>query len=164
MENTDLFGQVETLPKLVQVMIENYNMLESPSYEDTELFLKKLKWTGYEFEYCLDGVPFGLREMPKMEKPFKYMIVSHKGTQYTNIEPQKHQLETWVPIGDGVSKLMQTKECYIDTRYEAKRRLYNYIMYTKRGLEIPKYDPYKNTDPEVGKTIPILNDFKKGVK
>ena len=83
------------------------------------------------------------------------MIVGPHGVEYTNIEPLKHQVESWVEIGDGVSKLMQTKEVYQDMRYEAKLRLYNYHTYTKNGLEIPKYQPYKNK--EIGKSLPILN-------
>jgi hypothetical protein len=50
---------------------------------------------------------------------------------------------------------------YIDTRYEAKLRLYNYITYTRNGLAIPSstYKPF--ADPEIGKSIPILGWTKK---
>ena len=44
---------------------------------------------------------------------------------------------------------------YIDTRYKAKLRLYNYITFTKQGLKIPSFKPFENT--EIGKSIPILN-------
>ena len=56
---------------------------------------------------------------------------------------------------EGQTELKQTKTCYIDNRYNAKLRLYNYVTYTKNGLDIPKYKPFKNT--EVGRTKPILN-------
>lgn len=42
-----------------------------------------------------------------------------------------------------------------DTRYKAKLRLYNYVTFTKMGLEIPTYKPFAGT--EIGKTTPILN-------
>lgn len=93
-----------------------------------------------------------------MQKPYKYAIVCNKTgyTQETNIEPLKHHLETWEDTEKaGVKIKKQTKTCYIDTRYKAKLRLYNYITYTKNGLEVPKYEPFKGT--EIGKTIPILN-------
>ena len=44
---------------------------------------------------------------------------------------------------------------YIDTRYEAKLRLFNYVNFIKKGLEIPKYIPYEGT--EIWKSIPVLN-------
>ena len=33
--------------------------------------------------------------------------------------------------------------------------LYNYINYTKKGLPIPRYEPFKGT--EIGISLPILN-------
>ncbi len=44
---------------------------------------------------------------------------------------------------------------FIDTRYYAKLRLYNYLTFTRKGLKIPRYEPFKGT--EIGKSIPILN-------
>lgn len=94
-----------------------------------------------------------------MEKPYKYFIMNDKTKQvekYTNIESLQYHLETWEPTENAGEKIKrQTKTCHIDTRYNAKLRLYNYITYTKNGLEIPRYSPYKGT--EVGKSIPILN-------
>ena len=52
-------------------------------------------------------------------------------------------------------ELKQTKTVYIDTSYEAKLRLFNYVNFIKKGLEIPRYRPYEGT--EIGKSIPILN-------
>jgi hypothetical protein len=92
-----------------------------------------------------------------MERPFQYTIICQKSgaiTQ-TNVEPSLDRLQTWEDAGNGAFVLKQTKTCYIDTRYEAKLRLWKYINYTKKGLEIPRYKPFEN--PEIGKTIPILN-------
>lgn len=93
-----------------------------------------------------------------MDKPYNYVIHDTKDNtwSYTNIEPLTHHLETWEETENPQIKIKkQTKNCYIDTRYKAKLRLYNYITYTKNGLEIPRYQPYKGT--EIGKSIPILN-------
>jgi hypothetical protein len=94
-----------------------------------------------------------------MNRPFKYFVLCNKTKELlyeTNIAPLLHSLQTYEPIeGTNTSKLTQTKTAYIDTRYKARLRLYNYITFTKNGLEIPKYEPFKNT--EIGKTIPILN-------
>ena len=66
------------------------------------------------------------------------------------------ELKTWEETPDtNVRELKQTKTVYIDTRYEAKLRLFNYVNFIKKDLEIPKYRPYKGT--EIGKSIPILN-------
>lgn len=93
-----------------------------------------------------------------MKKPFKYSIYCNKTNKLvreTNVTPYLYDLQTWEATDDAkVKELKQTKTAYIDTRYEAKIRLYNYINYTRKGLEIPKYNPYKNT--EIGKSIPIL--------
>jgi hypothetical protein len=92
-----------------------------------------------------------------MNKPFKYTIIDNNTGEFTetNIKPLLHQLQTWEPTDKpNVNKLVQTKTVYIDTRYEAKLRLYNYITFTKNGLNIPKYNPYKNSD--IGNNIPIL--------
>lgn len=94
-----------------------------------------------------------------MNKPFKYTIICEKTKNVvmeTNQEPLLHKLQTWeettVP---NVKELKQTKTVYIDTRYEAKLRLFNYVNFIKKGLEIPRYRPYEGT--EIGKSIPILN-------
>ena len=74
----------------------------------------------------------------------------------TNQLPLLHHLQGYVGTNDPtVKELKQIKTVYIDTRYEAKLRLYNYTNFTRKGLEIPKYRPYHGT--EIGKTKPILN-------
>lgn len=66
-----------------------------------------------------------------MKRPFKYSIVCHKKKQVifkTNQAPILMDLQTWEDIpGSNSKKLTQTKTTYIDTRYEAKLRLFNYI-------------------------------------
>lgn len=94
-----------------------------------------------------------------MKKPFKYTIICDKTKNVvleTNQEPLLCQLQTWEETSDpNVRELKLTKIVYIDTRYEAKLRLFNYVNYSKKGLEIPRYRPFVGT--EIGKSIPILN-------
>lgn len=93
-----------------------------------------------------------------MKKPYEYSIhdTITNSWSYTNVEPLLHSLETWQPTEDPkIRKKVKTKEVYIDTRYKAKLRLYNYITYKKYGLEIPTYKPFEGT--EIGKSIAILN-------
>lgn len=74
----------------------------------------------------------------------------------TNQEPLLYELKTWEETSEPkVKELKQTRTAYIDTRYEAKLRLFNYVNYTRKGLEIPRYRPFAGT--EIGKSIPILN-------
>jgi len=94
-----------------------------------------------------------------MERPYKFTVICDKTKNVvmeTNQEPLLHHLQTWEDTTNPEVKfLKQTKTVYIDTRYAAKLRLFNYINYTKKGLEIPKYRPFAGT--EIGKSIPILN-------
>jgi hypothetical protein len=92
-------------------------------------------------------------EKTVMKRPFRYFIIDNinKGLIYeTNKEPITRELMTYQPTSDPkVFILRQTKTAYIDTRYEAKIRLYNYL---RERYKIPKYQPYKNYP----KDIPIL--------
>lgn len=96
-----------------------------------------------------------------MKKPFKYTVfceLTHEVLYETNQEPSLRELQTWqltTKKGQPCMELKQTRTAYLDTRYEAKIRLYNYFTYTKQGLPIPKFSPFEGT--EIGKTIPILN-------
>ena len=94
-----------------------------------------------------------------MKQPFKYTIICNKTNKVvmeTNQAPLLYQLQTWEETDDiNVRELKQTKTAYIDTRYEARLRLFNYINYTSKGLEIPRYKPFLGT--EIGKSLPILN-------
>lgn len=90
-----------------------------------------------------------------MEKPYKYIIVCKKTGQITetNIEPRLHELETWEETDNPNIRIKkQTKECYVDTRYAAKKRLFEYLHPDKKQ---PQFKPFKNT--QIGISIPILN-------
>ena len=74
----------------------------------------------------------------------------------TNILPSKAQTHKYMPTNDSnVKHLTEVVKVYEDLRYKAKLRLYNYVTYTKKGLEIPMYTPFANT--EIGKSTPILS-------
>lgn len=94
-----------------------------------------------------------------MNKPFKYIIICDKTKKVvleTNIAPLLHELQTWEETECPNTKVLkQTKTVLIDTRYEAKLRLYNYVNFAIMGLKIPKYEPFKGT--QKGISIPILN-------
>lgn len=83
-----------------------------------------------------------------MEKPQKYFAI-HNTTReiryFNNIG-----LKPYHPSGETYQWVI-----WEDTRYKAKLRLYNYVAFTKKGLEIPRYKPFAGT--ETGKSIPILN-------
>lgn len=69
-----------------------------------------------------------------MKKPFKYSIYCHKTrsiSYWGNTPPESWRLKTYEPTEkEGERELKQTKTAYIDTRYEAKIRLYNYLKKT----------------------------------
>jgi hypothetical protein len=93
-----------------------------------------------------------------MDKPYKYSIhdTLKNVWTYQNYAPLLHHLETYVQTENPNIKVKkQTKICYTDVRYKAKLRLYNYLTFTKKGLDLPKYKPFEGT--EIGKSIPILN-------
>lgn len=79
-----------------------------------------------------------------MEKPFKYTAI-HKLTKearyFNDMLLKPYQFSSieyeWV--------------IWIDTRYEAKLRLFYYVTKTKPF----RYNPFEGT--EIGKSIPILN-------
>lgn len=88
-----------------------------------------------------------------MERPFKFEIRCKKTGKSTfqNHPPLTLELETCEPTENPkVFKRVQTKVCYIDTRYEAKKRLWEYLH-----PEFKRRPIYEGT--EIGKTIPILN-------
>ena len=64
------------------------------------------------------------------KRPFKYFVICNKTKDVlyeTNQAPTIDRLQSYVEQEDGTYKLTQTKIAYIDTRYEAKLRLYKYI-------------------------------------
>lgn len=92
-----------------------------------------------------------------IKRPFKFTIICTKTGRVfeQNHAPTLDQLETWEDTPEpGIKERRQTKTAYINTRYEAELRLFNYIL-KKRGLEIPRYKPFDGT--QIGKTLPILN-------
>jgi hypothetical protein len=91
-----------------------------------------------------------------MNRPYQYIIFCQKTGQTweTNFAPTLRELQTYEPTeSPDVFVLKQTKVCYIDTRYQAKLRLYNYLN-NKTKEVLKEYEPYADT--EVGKSIPIL--------
>jgi len=92
-----------------------------------------------------------------MPRPHKFMVIDKmepKLSYDTDIYPVLVDLETWQPT-DKPNKLkrVQTKECYIDSRYEARIRLYEYLL-DKNGFSKDRYKPFSGT--EIGKSLPIL--------
>lgn len=71
-----------------------------------------------------------------MEKPYKYFLI-HKETKKVipfigyNGAPTKKDLCEWVGNND-VKELKQVYDAWIDTRYEAKVRLYKYMLLKKK--------------------------------
>jgi hypothetical protein len=94
-----------------------------------------------------------------MKKPYKYYVICDKTKRvlwFTNTPPLLDELQTWEDTNEPTTKILkQTRTVFIDTRYEAKLRLFNYLNYTKKGLDVPKYKPFYQT--EIGKSVPILN-------
>lgn len=91
-----------------------------------------------------------------MTRPFRFHArhkVNGKTFDYTS--EMLHPRSEWVQQPDGANKEAMLWEIWEDVRFDAKLRLYNYITFTKKGIEVPKYKPYAGT--EIGKTIPILN-------
>ena len=92
-----------------------------------------------------------------MEKPNRFFAIHNKTKEtkeFNNImfRPRKERQETETK---GTFIEVETWTVQEDTRYKAKLRLQNYVSYTKKGLEIPRYKPFEGT--EIGKSIPILN-------
>lgn len=69
-----------------------------------------------------------------MNKPFRYSILCSKTNRmqaWGNTPPESWRLKTYESTEkEGERVLMQTKTAYIDTRYDAKIRLYNYLKKT----------------------------------
>lgn len=94
-----------------------------------------------------------------MDRPKRYLVkdLINKTLEETNILPSASRMQKFI-ADEGcpnIGRLKTVLEVFEDKRYEAKLRLYNYVTYTRNGLEIPKYKPFAGT--EIGKTIPILN-------
>ena len=94
-----------------------------------------------------------------MDRPNKYLVKNliDKTWEETNTLPPASQMQKFIadPDSPNIGRLKTVLEVFEDKRYEAKLRLYNYVTYTRNGLEIPRYKPFAGT--EIGKSIPILN-------
>lgn len=94
-----------------------------------------------------------------MDKPYKYHVFCEKERKFissSNYPPSLDKLRTWEETDDPKIRVEKiTKTIYEDSRYDAKLRLWNYINYTKKGIELPKYRPFAGT--QIGITLPILN-------
>ena len=66
-EQVDLFEEYETLPKVVQSIIESYNEDNPNKYKEAERLLMLLTPHGYTFEYGLCGEPYSLRRTSPCE-------------------------------------------------------------------------------------------------
>jgi hypothetical protein len=93
-----------------------------------------------------------------MKKPFRYSIICNdtkKVVFETNVEPVTRNLQSWIDTKEpNIKELKITKTAYIDIRYNARLRLYNYVTFKRWGIDIPRYAPF--IDSEIGESIPIL--------
>ena len=90
-----------------------------------------------------------------MSRPHRYHILDKitRNWEETDIQPRLDELQTYRPTErPDAFRRGETKACYIDLRYEAKLRLYNYL---KKKCGVP--EPERWADPETGKSKPILN-------
>lgn len=95
-----------------------------------------------------------------MNKPYRFYLMHNitkeiKPFVSYRSEPIAFDLYGYVETSPGIKEYQQIYTAYEDFKYLAKLRLWKYLTYTKQGKEIPKYEPFKNT--EIGKTIAILN-------
>lgn len=59
----DLFGQVDTLPVEVQVVIAKFLKNDEYSYESCEQLIQDLNEHGYTCDYGLDASPYDLQKI-----------------------------------------------------------------------------------------------------
>lgn len=79
----------------------------------------------------------------KKQRPYEYEIVCQKtgASTFQNFPPILSDLQTSESTDQkNVWELKQTKICYIDTRYEARLRLWKYKM-KKAGYVFQKIKP-----------------------
>lgn len=92
-----------------------------------------------------------------MKRPFKYIIICDKTKKVvseTDQEPQLHHVQTWEETADPkVRVLKQTKTVYVDTRYEAKMRLFNYWCKINKKGRYDYSDLYFNGEKLTEKAI-----------
>ena len=92
-----------------------------------------------------------------MQRPYEFHVLDNLTGEWTfqDNAPRLDELQTYQPTKDPHTRVLaQTKECYLDTRYAAKMRLYTYTR-KKYGLAVTPYRPFEGTD--IGINTPILN-------
>lgn len=82
-----------------------------------------------------------------MEKPWKFIVFDNESKE--EIESARCNSEAFIPYA---YKNNPRYQVYIDTRYEAKKRLFEYLH---PELKPKPYRPFEGT--EIGKSLPILN-------
>lgn len=87
-----------------------------------------------------------------MQRPYLFTAIHNKTGEIKMYDHALfHPRTEWEEISPGISKEVNNWTVYIDTRHEAKKRLWHYIT----GTKPVKYRPFEGT--EIGKSIPILN-------
>ena len=82
-----------------------------------------------------------------MEKPYKFWVFDKELKK--DVDGAEYNSEQLIPAYYAYNKRYQV---YVDTRYEAKKRLFEYLHPEQK----PKpYRPFEGT--EIGKSLPILN-------
>lgn len=84
-EEIDLFEHYETLPEIVQTIINGHDH-DNPTYKEANKLLKMLIPHGYTFEYGLSGEPYGLTMVSECNVGDKCFI--------TNEEVEEQSLES----------------------------------------------------------------------
>lgn len=115
------------------VNIRHYQVLSVKDIKDYEIDKK------YDFEICIrhneeeDPTQLffqGLKDI-EPERPYQYFILNNTTKEVirgTNVEPRADELFTWEPTEDPrVKEKKLTRTAYVDTRYKARLRLFNYI-------------------------------------
>lgn len=59
----DLFQNIETLPKDVQLICHRMENEEFLNYSDCKFYLQELEQLGYRFYYGLDAIPYHLHHI-----------------------------------------------------------------------------------------------------
>ena len=96
-------------------------------------YLFKIKIRHNDNEDPIEVFEKALKELPlQLERPYHYFIldnITKKVVRGTNVEPRVDELFTWEDTADPkVKEKRQTRTAYVDTRYPAKLRLFNYIQ------------------------------------
>lgn len=73
-----------------------------------------------------------------MKKPYKYTIIDIETgkEEYRNNVPSSCETHRYISEieNTNIAHLTEVKKVFVDTRYEAKLRLYNYVTYTRMEI------------------------------